>query len=48
MKVRILHGGICTYEIQIKKSWFSPWVTLYDGILPWRAILKKLRTFLIN
>jgi hypothetical protein len=41
MKVRIVQGGIGTYEVQIKKAWYLPWATIYDGFLPWRGSLSE-------
>lgn len=41
MKVRIVQGGIGTYEVETKSSWLSPWKTVYDGFLPWRGSFAK-------
>ncbi len=40
MKARIVQGGIRTCEIQVKRAWYLPWETLYDGMFPWRGSFK--------
>lgn len=37
MKVRIIQVENNLCEIEVKKAWYSPWKTVYDGCLPWRG-----------
>lgn len=37
MKVRIVQAGIGLYEIEVRRAWYLPWQTVYDGCLPWRG-----------
>ena len=42
-RVRIVQGGIGTYEVQVKRAWYLPWVTVYDGMFPWRGSGKQAK-----
>jgi hypothetical protein len=37
VKVRIVQAGICSCEVEVKRAWYLPWATVYDGCLPWRG-----------
>lgn len=43
MKVRIVQGGICSCEVQVKLAWYMPWQSVYDGVLPWRGSYEQAR-----
>ncbi|GEM_PF-1202039 len=43
MKVRIVQGGIGTYEVQVKQAWYLPWATAYDGPLPFRGTYRQAK-----
>lgn len=43
MKAKIVNDGIGTYEVRVKRSWLSPWATVYDGMFPWRGSYKQAR-----
>lgn len=36
MKVRIVSVGFFC-EVEVKRAWYLPWATVYDGCLPWRG-----------
>lgn len=51
MKVRIVQAGICLYEVEVKRAWYLPWATVYDGCLPWRgsfANAKKIKAKILE
>lgn len=43
IKVRIVQAGICLYEVEVKRAWYLPWATVYDGCLPWRGSFAKAK-----
>lgn len=51
VKVRIVQAGICSCEVEVKRAWYLPWATVYDGCLPWRgsyAQAKKIKTKILE
>ena len=41
IKVRIVQATIGYYEVEVKRAWYLPWATVYDGCLPWRGSAKQ-------
>lgn len=42
-RVRIVPATLGYYEVEIKRAWYLPWATIYDGILPWRGTYKEAK-----
>lgn len=42
-KVRIVSATPGYYEVEVKRAWYLPWATMYDGCLPWRGTLKQAK-----
>lgn len=40
-KVRIVQAAIGYYEVEVKRAWYLPWDTVYDGCSPWRGSAKQ-------
>lgn len=50
MKVRIVSVGFFC-EVEVKRAWYLPWATVYDGCMPWRgsfAQAKKIKTKILE
>ena len=41
IKVSIVQATIGYYEVEVKRAWYLPWATVYDGCLPWRGSAKQ-------
>lgn len=38
-------------EVEVKRAWYLPWTTVYDGCLPWRgsfAEAKKIKAEILE
>lgn len=42
-KVRIIQATPSYCEVQVKRAWYLPWATVYDGCLPWRGTAEQAR-----
>lgn len=51
VRVRIVQAGICSCEVEVKRAWYLPWATVYDGCMPWRgsfAQAKKIKAKILE
>lgn len=42
-KVRIVPATPGYYEVEVKRAWYLPWATMYDGCFPWRGTFKQAK-----
>lgn len=42
-KVRIIQATPGYYEVEVKRKWYLPWATIYNGCFPWRGDAKQSR-----
>lgn len=47
-KVRITPATPGYYEVEVKRAWYLPWETAYDGCLPWRGTFKQAKELKIK